>query len=110
MMGIERKHKLWVVEDCAQAHLARYRGRQVGTFGAAAIYSFYPGKNLGAMGDAGAVVTNDSTLAEHVAMLARHGGLPPAGPSLRAVSQRASATEPNTVAADVCRDHAPTAG
>ena len=75
IMAIARKHKLWVIEDCAQAHLARYKGRQIGTFGAAATYSFYPGKNLGAMGDAGAVVTNDSALAEHMAMLARHGGL-----------------------------------
>jgi dTDP-4-amino-4,6-dideoxygalactose transaminase len=75
IMAIARKHKLWVIEDCAQAHLARYKGRQVGSFGAAATYSFYPGKNLGAMGDAGAVVTNDSALAEYVAMLARHGGL-----------------------------------
>ena len=75
IMAIARKHKLWVIEDCAQAHLARYKGRQVGTFGAAATYSFYPGKNLGAMGDAGAVVTNDSALAEHMTMLARHGGL-----------------------------------
>jgi dTDP-4-amino-4,6-dideoxygalactose transaminase len=64
-----------VIEDCAQAHLARYRGKPVGSFGAAATYSFYPGKNLGAMGDAGAVVTNDATLAEHMTMLARHGGL-----------------------------------
>ena len=75
IMAIAARHKLWVVEDCAQAHLARYKGRQIGSFGAAATYSFYPGKNLGAMGDAGAVVTNDRALAEHMTMLARHGGL-----------------------------------
>src|SRR6266404_915819 len=75
IMAIARKHKLWVVEDCAQAHLARYKGQPIGSFGAAATYSFYPGKNLGAMGDAGAVVTNDRALAEHMTMLARHGGL-----------------------------------
>jgi dTDP-4-amino-4,6-dideoxygalactose transaminase len=75
IMAIAAKHKLWVIEDCAQAHLARYKERQVGTFGVAATYSFYPGKNLGAMGDAGAVVTNDSDLAEQMTMLARHGGL-----------------------------------
>jgi dTDP-4-amino-4,6-dideoxygalactose transaminase len=75
IMAIARKHGLWVIEDCAQAHLARYRGQQVGTFGNAAAYSFYPGKNLGAMGDAGAVVANDRALAERMAMLARQGGL-----------------------------------
>lgn len=75
IMAIARKHGLWVIEDCAQAHLARYKGQQVGTFGEAATYSFYPGKNLGAMGDAGAVVTNRAELAERIAMLARHGGL-----------------------------------
>jgi dTDP-4-amino-4,6-dideoxygalactose transaminase len=75
IMAIARKHGLWVIEDCAQAHLARYKDQPVGTFGAAATYSFYPGKNLGAFGDAGAVVTEDASLAEHMTMLARHGGL-----------------------------------
>mgnify|MGYP000411522587 CR=1 FL=1 len=55
--------------------LAKYKGQQVGTFGNAASFSFYPGKNLGAMGDAGAVITNDEKLANQMAMIARHGGL-----------------------------------
>jgi len=75
IMAIARRHKLWVIEDCAQAHLARFGDQQIGTFGDAATYSFYPGKNLGAMGDAGAIVTGRSDLAERMAMLARHGGL-----------------------------------
>lgn len=75
IMAIAHKHQLWVIEDCAQAHLARYKDQAVGTFGNAATYSFYPGKNLGAMGDAGAVVTNDDYLATRMAMLGRHGGL-----------------------------------
>ena len=75
IMEVARNHRLWVLEDCAQAHLARYHGKTVGTFGAAASFSFYPGKNLGAMGDAGALVTNDTALAERMAMFARHGGL-----------------------------------
>ena len=75
IMAVARKHNLWVIEDCAQAHLARYKGRTVGTFGNAAAFSFYPGKNLGAMGDAGAIVTSDRQLADRMAMFARHGGL-----------------------------------
>src|SRR5260370_32863230 len=57
IMAIARKHKLWVVEDCAQAHLARYDGQPVGTFGVAATYSFYPGKHLAPLDDPAAVVT-----------------------------------------------------
>jgi dTDP-4-amino-4,6-dideoxygalactose transaminase len=75
IMAIAKKHHLWVIEDCAQAHLARYKGKPVGGFGSIATYSFYPGKNLGAMGDAGAIVTDDQQLAERMTMLARHGGL-----------------------------------
>lgn len=74
IMKIAAKHNLWVIEDCAQAHLAEYKGRQVGTFGRAATFSFYPGKNLGAMGDAGCLVTNDDKLADWSALYARHGG------------------------------------
>jgi dTDP-4-amino-4,6-dideoxygalactose transaminase len=75
IMSLAERRGLWVIEDCAQAHLATYRGRTVGTMGIASTFSFYPGKNLGAMGDAGAIVTNDDALARHMAMFARHGGL-----------------------------------
>jgi dTDP-4-amino-4,6-dideoxygalactose transaminase len=75
ILAIAGKHKLWVIEDCAQAHLALYKGKPVGTFGNAATFSFYPGKNLGAFGDAGAIVTQDEALARRMAMFARHGGL-----------------------------------
>jgi dTDP-4-amino-4,6-dideoxygalactose transaminase len=75
IMAIARKHELWVIEDCAQAHLAKYKGQPVGTFGDAATFSFYPGKNLGAMGDAGAIVSADEKLATRMTMYARHGGL-----------------------------------
>jgi dTDP-4-amino-4,6-dideoxygalactose transaminase len=74
IMAIAKKHNLWVIEDCAQAHLATYKGRLVGTFGNAATFSFYPGKNLGAYGDAGCVVTNDDALADWTVTFARHGG------------------------------------
>ena len=74
IMAVAKKHQLWVIEDCAQSHLARYRGKLVGTFGNAATFSFYPGKNLGAYGDAGGIVTNDDQLADWCATFARHGG------------------------------------
>ena len=73
IMEIAKKHDLYVVEDCAQAHGATYKGRVIGSFGDAAGFSFYPGKNLGALGDAGAVVTNDETLAAKVRALGNYG-------------------------------------
>lgn len=73
LMEIARKHQLHVIEDCAQAHGAIYKGKKIGTFGDAAGFSFYPGKNLGALGDAGAAVTNDRLLAEKIRALGNYG-------------------------------------
>jgi dTDP-4-amino-4,6-dideoxygalactose transaminase len=74
VLEIARRRGLWVIEDCAQAHMAEYKGRKVGTMGIAATFSFYPGKNLGAMGDAGCLVTPDAKLASWCELYARHGG------------------------------------
>lgn len=73
IMEIAKKHGLKVIEDCAQSHGAMIDGKMTGSFGDAASYSFYPGKNLGAYGDAGGVATNDAALAEEVRMIANHG-------------------------------------
>ena len=73
IMQIAEKFNLKVIEDAAQAHGARYKGRLSGDLAHAAGFSFYPGKNLGALGDAGAIVTNDDTLAEQVRMLRNYG-------------------------------------
>lgn len=73
IMEVAKKNKLKVVEDCAQAHGATYKGQKVGTFGDAAGFSFYPGKNLGALGDAGAVVTNNEELAKKIRALGNYG-------------------------------------
>jgi dTDP-4-amino-4,6-dideoxygalactose transaminase len=71
--SIAKKHNLKVIEDAAQAHGARYKGRLVGSLGDAAGFSFYPGKNLGAIGDGGAVTTNDIELAKKIRMLGNYG-------------------------------------
>lgn len=73
IMAVAKKYNLKVIEDCAQAHGATYKGKKVGTFGDAAGFSFYPGKNLGALGDAGAVVTNNKEVADLVRALGNYG-------------------------------------
>lgn len=73
IMEIARKHDLYVVEDACQSHGATYKGRSAGSIGDAGCFSFYPGKNLGAYGEAGGVVTNNSELAEKIKMFRDHG-------------------------------------
>lgn len=73
IMDIAKKHSLKVVEDCAQAHGATYKGKKAGAIGDVAGFSFYPGKNFGALGDAGAVVTNDKELADKIRALGNYG-------------------------------------
>lgn len=73
ILAISAQHGVAVIEDAAQAHGARSRGRRIGGHGAAAAWSFYPGKNLGAFGDAGAVTTNDSGLAAQLRLLRNYG-------------------------------------
>jgi dTDP-4-amino-4,6-dideoxygalactose transaminase len=75
VMELANKHGLAVIEDCAQSHGASIGGKLTGTFGTAASFSFYPGKNLGAYGDAGCMATNDAALAEKLRMIANHGQL-----------------------------------
>jgi dTDP-4-amino-4,6-dideoxygalactose transaminase len=75
ILKIALENSLMVIEDCAQAHGALYQGKRVGSFGLASGFSFYPGKNLGALGDAGAVVTNNADLALRVSALRNYGSL-----------------------------------
>lgn len=73
IMAVAEKYNLRIIEDCAQAHGATYKGKVIGSFGDAAGFSFYPGKNLGALGDAGAIVTNNRELADKVRALGNYG-------------------------------------
>ena len=73
ILAIARQHQLSVIEDCAQAHGAEIDGKKVGTFGDAAAFSFYPTKNLGALGDGGAVVTNSADIAQRIKELREYG-------------------------------------
>ena len=75
IMVIANKYGLYVIEDCAQSHFSEYNDQKAGTFGIAGSFSFYPGKNLGAYGDAGGLITNNEELAVKCKMFARHGAL-----------------------------------
>lgn len=75
ILEIANKYNLFVIEDCAQSHFSEYNSKKAGTFGIAGSFSFYPGKNLGAYGDAGCIITNDFDFARKCKMFARHGSL-----------------------------------
>ncbi len=85
---IAGKHNLKVVEDAAQAHGAEYKGRKIGSIGHMACFSFYPGKNLGAYGDGGAILTDDAELAEKARMIANHGRLDKYNHKIEGVNSR----------------------
>lgn len=88
IMDIAVRNNLWVLEDCAQSHLAKFSGRITGTIGKIGSFSFYPGKNLGAFGDAGALVTDNSDLARTMTCIARHGGLKKGEHEIEGVNSR----------------------
>ncbi|HEY1923408.1 MAG TPA: DegT/DnrJ/EryC1/StrS family aminotransferase [Tepidisphaeraceae bacterium] len=73
ILNLAKTHKLWVIEDCAQSHGAKWKGRRLGSFGTHAAISFYPSKNLTVYGDGGAILTNDDEMARQVMMLRNHG-------------------------------------
>ena len=75
IMDICKRHNLLLIEDCAQAHFAEWKGQKVGTMGVAGTFSFFPGKNLGAYGDAGAIISNNEEFATKARMFANHGAL-----------------------------------
>tara|TARA_B110001450_G_scaffold256881_1_gene289251 strand:- start:3070 stop:4176 length:1107 start_codon:yes stop_codon:yes gene_type:complete len=74
IMKFATQHKLWVIEDCAQAHLSQIEDKKVGNFGDIGTFSFFPSKNLGALGDAGCMVTNNFNYSKKARLLANHGG------------------------------------
>ncbi len=88
LCDISARHGIKIIEDCAHAHGAQWRGRAVGTFGAAGAFSFYPTKNLGAFGDGGAVITSDRTVAMRCRMLRQYGWQTPQNSTIKGMNSR----------------------
>jgi dTDP-4-amino-4,6-dideoxygalactose transaminase len=99
------KHGLWLVEDCAQAHFSEWQGQRVGTFGVASTFSFYPGKNLGAYGDAGCIITNDDYLAQRIRMFANHGQLTKHNHQMEGLNSRLDALQAAILSAKLPHIH-----
>lgn len=93
ILDLATRYGIKVIEDAAQAHGAEYKGRRIGSIGDAACFSFYPGKNLGAYGDGGAVVTNDGILAKKVRMYANHGRIDKYDHEVEGVNSRLDAMQ-----------------
>jgi dTDP-4-amino-4,6-dideoxygalactose transaminase len=100
-----RARGLKLLEDCAQAHYAAWCGRRVGTFGDVATFSFYPGKNLGAYGDAGAILTNDGDLATKMRMYANHGALVKHDHRMEGINSRLDALQAAVLSAKLPHVH-----
>jgi dTDP-4-amino-4,6-dideoxygalactose transaminase len=88
IIEISKKHDLFVIQDAAQAHGAEYKGRKIGSLGDCACFSFFPGKNLGAYGDGGAIVTNNDDLGKSARMFANHGRLDKFGHEFEGTNSR----------------------
>jgi len=88
IMAFASRHNLLVIEDCAQAHGAEYKGRKVGTFGDVGCFSFYPGKNLGAIGDGGAVISNNLEVISKIRQIANYGSVKKYHHTIKGVNSR----------------------
>jgi dTDP-4-amino-4,6-dideoxygalactose transaminase len=93
IVSICKKHNIYLIEDCAQSHFSEFRGIKAGLHGIAGSFSFYPGKNLGAYGDAGCLITDDDALAEKCRMYANHGALKKPDHRIEGINSRLDALQ-----------------
>jgi dTDP-4-amino-4,6-dideoxygalactose transaminase len=103
--AICEKYSIHLIEDCAQSHFSEYKGKKAGLFGISASFSFYPGKNLGAYGDAGCMITNDDDLADKLKMYARHGALKKHHHLMEGVNSRMDSIQASILSAKLTHIH-----